>query len=250
MKVNSLETQMLEKIPEGLGHALINQRAGMENVVYNQLYREREVARIEVASPSFMFNARLPTRYTADGEGISPPLRWNKVPGGAKSVALIVEDADSPTPHPLVHAIVVGLEPTDGSLEEGALNSPNHQGIGLETGQNSFFKHAWLPPDPPPAHGEHRYVFQVFALRNGLPPGEAPGRRAFIGLVLDQAVAVGCLIGTYERPRRVDAIAASGEETERKMGSVVEPGAISASIGPDYFDAARVLSSATIAPTR
>jgi Raf kinase inhibitor-like YbhB/YbcL family protein len=212
---------MLEKLPESLGHALINQRAGMDNVVYNQLYRNRQVARLGVRSRAFVFNARLPTRYTADGDGISPPLDWDKVPQDARSVALIVEDADSPTPHPLVHAIVVGLEHTDGSIEEGALNSPNHEGIGLDMGQNSFFKHAWLPPDPPRGHGEHRYVFQVFALREGPPFSEAPGRRAFIDLVLERAIAVGCLIGTYERARHADA----NEGAEQEISLISETSA-------------------------
>jgi hypothetical protein len=31
---------MFEKLPEGVGHALINQRAGMEQVVYNHLLTE------------------------------------------------------------------------------------------------------------------------------------------------------------------------------------------------------------------
>jgi Raf kinase inhibitor-like YbhB/YbcL family protein len=193
---------MLEKLPESVGHALVNQRAGMENVVYNQLHRDRPTARLEVRSKAFVFNAQLPTRFTADGDGLSPPLEWDQVPTGTGSVVLIVEDADSPTPHPLVHAIVTGLGGSDGAIEEGALDSPNHQGVGLETGQNSFFQHAWLPPDPPRGHGEHRYVFQVFALRGGPPVPEALGRRAFIDLVLERAIAVGCLIGTYERSDR------------------------------------------------
>jgi Raf kinase inhibitor-like YbhB/YbcL family protein len=194
---------MLEKLPESLGHALVNQRAGMENVLYNQLFRLRQTARLQVRSSAFVFNARLPPRFTADGEGISPPLAWDDVPDGTASIALIVEDADSPTPHPLVHAIVVGLGGVGGSMEEGALNSPNHLGIGLEMGQNSFFKQAWLPPDPPRGHGEHRYVFQVFALGAGQPFSSTPGRREFIDVVLEHAIGVGCLIGTYERAQRV-----------------------------------------------
>jgi hypothetical protein len=193
---------MLEKLPEEIGRALINQRAGMESVVYNHLHAQRGVARLGVRSRAFAFNACLPAQYTADGEGISPPLAWDDVPGDADSIALIVEDADSPTPHPLVHAIVVDLAPKDGMLDEGALNSPNHRGVGLETGRNSFFKQAWLPPDPPRGHGEHRYVFQVFALRAGAPFSEVPGRRDFIAVILDRAIAAGCLIGTYERSQR------------------------------------------------
>jgi Raf kinase inhibitor-like YbhB/YbcL family protein len=193
---------MLEKLPESVGHALIHQRAGMENVLYNELFRRRRTARLDVRSKAFVFNGRLPTRCTADGDGISPPLDWDDVPDGTASIAMMVEDADSPTPHPLVHAIVVGLPATAGSLEEGALNRADHAG-GMEVGQNSFFRQAWLPPDPPRGHGEHRYVFQVFALQAGRPFSSVPGRREFIDAVLERAIGVGCLIGTYERAERV-----------------------------------------------
>jgi hypothetical protein len=203
---------MLEKLPESIGQALVNQRAGMENVVYNQLFRLREAARIEVRSTCFVFNGRLPIRFTADGDGVSPPLLWDTVPEGTESVALIVEDADSPTPHPLVHAIVVGLAAGSGSMQEGALNSPHHLGVGLETGQNSFLRQAWLPPDPPRGHGEHRYVFQVFALAAGAPFSEVPGRREFIEAVLDRAIGVGCLIGTYERAQSTPLEAPEADE--------------------------------------
>ncbi len=194
----SLET-MLEKLPERVGHALINQRAGMEQVVYNLLQRERTSARLSVASSAFQFNGALPGRYTADGLGVSPPLEWDAVPAGAGSIAILVEDADSPTPHPLVHAIVVDIDPAIRTLEEGALASHRHEGSGLETGPNSYLQRAWLPPDPPPGHGEHRYVFQVFALMPGPDFSSPPGRREFIETILNRALAVGCLIGTYER---------------------------------------------------
>jgi Raf kinase inhibitor-like YbhB/YbcL family protein len=206
---------MLEKLPESLGIALINQRAGMENVVYNELYRQRATARMELGSKSFVFNGKLPVRFTADGTGVSPPLHWGDAPPGTESIALIVEDADSPTPHPLVHAIVVGLG-VDEELEEAALDSKDHRGIGLTTGQNSFLRHAWLPPDPPPGHGQHRYVFQVFALPAGASFENAPGRSAFIEVILQHAIGVGCLIGTYEREQeaRVDDAALIGVAPE------------------------------------
>jgi Raf kinase inhibitor-like YbhB/YbcL family protein len=204
---------VLEKLPESVGHALLNQRAGMEKVLYNQLFRERQTARLEIRSRAFVFNGRIPKRFTADGDGISPPLEWDAVPGETASLALIVEDADSPTPHPLVHAIVFDLGGVDGSIEEGALNSPHHAGIGLATGQNSFFQQAWLPPDPPRGHGQHRYVFQMFALRAGPPFSEVPGRGEFIDVVLDRAIAVGCLIGTYEREERVASAPSEQEST-------------------------------------
>ena len=212
---------MLEKLPESLGHALIHQRAGMEQVVYNLLHRERETARLSVTSPTFVFNGTLPTRYTADGIGISPPLEWDAVPQGVGSFAILVEDADSPTPHPLVQAIVVDLASTVRALEEGSLDSPHHAGAGHETGRNSYLKRAWLPPDPPRGHGTHRYVFQVFALIEGPNFTTMPGRREFIAAVLNRAVAVGCLIGVYERsaPLKPDAELGTGIEGTAQVGA-------------------------------
>lgn len=205
---------MLEKLPESVGLALINQRAGMENVVYNELHRRRQVARLSLLSKVFMFNARLPTRFTADGDGVSPPLVWDEVPLGTHTLALIVEDADSPTPHPLVHAIVVELGNARGEMQEGALSSPEHEGLGLNTGQNSFLQHAWLPPDPPRGHGEHRYVFQLFALGAGVRVSSSPGRRAFIDMVMESAIGVGCLIGTYERATNESDVTATLSDSE------------------------------------
>jgi Raf kinase inhibitor-like YbhB/YbcL family protein len=213
---------MLEILPESIGHALIHQRAGMENVVYNLLYHERKTVRLELSSRAFAFNARIPGRYTADGDGISPPLKWDHTPAEADSLALIVEDADAPTPHPLVHAIVVDLKAEDGELEEGALNSDHHRGMGLETGRNSFFKHAWLPPDPPPGHGEHRYVFQIFALRKGPLLSQFCGRGEFIDAVLERAVGVGCVIGTYERdPKDIEEVEDAEELLETNAVAAV-----------------------------
>ncbi len=190
---------MLEKLPEGLGQALVNQRAGMDQAVYNHLHALRETARLDVSSPVFAFNGLLPKRCTADGEGISPPLNWRDCPKDAGSFAIIVEDADSPTPHPLVHAIAVDLAPEIESIPEGALNADQQPDVSFAMGSNSFFKHAWLPPDPPPGHGAHRYVFQVFALRPGAGFSKSVGRGEFIKVVLERAIAVGCLIGLYER---------------------------------------------------
>jgi Raf kinase inhibitor-like YbhB/YbcL family protein len=192
---------MLQKLPEELGHALVNQRAGMDQVVYNRVHAERDMPRLTVSSPAFAFNGRLPVRYTADGEGTSPPLAWGEVPEDAHSWAIIVEDADSPTPHPLVHAIAVDIAKEHDGLAEGALSSGD-TAPGLDIGTNSFFTQGWLPPDPPPGHGEHRYVFQVFALREGAPFSKGAGRGELVKAILDRAIAVGCLIGTYERSVR------------------------------------------------
>ena len=107
---------MLENLPDAVGHALRNQRAGLDQVMFNLVGLGHGTAALTLSSLAFADHAPLPALYTADGDGVSPPLEWSGVPKEAASLLLIVEDADAPTPHPLVHAIVVDLPPEDGAL--------------------------------------------------------------------------------------------------------------------------------------
>ena len=92
-----------------------------------------------------------------------------------------------------MHAIVAGLEPGDGALPEGAI------GEDAPAGRNSFLSHAWLPPDPPPGHGAHRYVFQLYALDHRPELGANAGRAAVVDALRGHVLAIGVLMGTYER---------------------------------------------------
>jgi Raf kinase inhibitor-like YbhB/YbcL family protein len=191
---------MFEKLPDAVGHALRDQRAGLDKIVFNQLKLGTGTAALTIRSLAFADHAPIPAIYTADGDGTSPPLEWAGVPVGAASLVLIVEDADSPTPQPLVHAIVADLQGQDGSLAEGAIDRATDNPEDATIGRNSFLKAGWLPPDPPPGHGTHRYAFQLFALSTGPGFDSPPGREAVIAMLEERAIASGLLIGTYERP--------------------------------------------------
>ena len=190
---------MLQNLPDFIGHALRDQRAGLDQIAFRRLPLRGGQGAIAVTSLAFVDHGPLPVRCTADGEGVSPPLQWTGVPESATSVVLIVEDADSPTPHPLVHAIAVGLAPDEGTLREGALADDEDAPAELRLGRNSYLQHGWLPPDPPPGHGKHRYAFQVFALGGAEPLPEAPGRETLMELLEARAIASGMIVGTYER---------------------------------------------------
>jgi hypothetical protein len=189
---------MLEKIPSPIGRALRSARPGPRELVYNHPQLTAVTERIALGSSAFAHGERIPRRYTADGAKLSPPLRWSGVPLETASLVLLIEDADSPTPKPLVHALVWDLAPNDGELAEGALPSFGSDDVeGM--GRNSFMQRAFLPPDPPPAHGLHRYAFQLFALDQLLHFERAPGRSKLLESLEGHAIAKGCLIGTYER---------------------------------------------------
>ena len=195
---------MLEKLPEAVGHLLGSQRAGIENILFNTIDLREGTAKITLTSPAFVDHAPIPSQYTADGEGLSPEIDWRGIPSSATSLALIVEDADSPTPAPLVHAIAVDIDPKRIQLNEAELQGADNAGsTGLSLGRNSYLRQAWLPPDPPPGHGVHRYAFQLFALAEGEPFDAAPGRNELVEALRRRAIASGCLIGTYTRDNRI-----------------------------------------------
>jgi Raf kinase inhibitor-like YbhB/YbcL family protein len=155
---------------------------------------------LHLASPAFANGARLPDRFTADGEGVSPPLFWTGVPQGTERLALIVEDPDAPAPAPIVHALIWDLPPREGQLREGAIRADGAGGVdGSDVGRNSFLGEGWLPPDPPMGHGEHRYAFQLFALSVGPDVGDTPGRGAVLRAMEGHVLAAGLLTGTYSR---------------------------------------------------
>jgi phosphatidylethanolamine-binding protein (PEBP) family uncharacterized protein len=192
---------MLEKLPEALGEALEAVRAGLTQTLFHAVDLRQGMAALSLGSLAFVDHGPLPEKYTADGPGLSPPLHWSGVPAGAHEVVLIVEDADSPTPMPLVHAIAHELPADeDGALAEGALGAPDEALPLVAMGLNSLLQARWLPPDPPPGHGVHRYVFQLFALGPGPALPRSPGREALSRALQQRGLASACLIGTYERP--------------------------------------------------
>ena len=53
---------------------------------------------LALTSAEFEHGGSIPRKYTCEGDDVSPPLRWDGVPGDVQSLALIVEDPDAPDP--------------------------------------------------------------------------------------------------------------------------------------------------------
>jgi Raf kinase inhibitor-like YbhB/YbcL family protein len=150
---------------------------------------------MHLRSPAFDNEQEIPSRYTHDGQDISPPLEWDDVPPGTRSLALLVEDPDAPDPaHPLrtwTHWVVVDLPPESHGLPEGA-----RVGAPAVTGLNDWDKAAYGGPAPPV--GRHHYIFKLYALDRRLDleaPTKYDLKRA---LANDVVLAEAKLVGTYE----------------------------------------------------
>ncbi len=154
---------------------------------------------MSLLSPAFLNQHAIPARHTCDGMNTSPPLSWNGVPPGTRSLALIVDDPDAPDPAApqmtFVHWVLYNIPPDTGGLEEGA--SPRDLPLAAEQGLNDWDDHTWGGPCPP--IGRHRYFFKLYALNTTLPhlrhPTKAALEQAMHGHVLEQAE----LVGLYQR---------------------------------------------------
>ncbi len=153
---------------------------------------------IRVASPAFEEGGVIPSRYTCDGEDVSPELLIEGVPGGARSIAVYVYDPDAPMGW-FTHWTLYDVRPGVGRIPEAVPPRPVVEGLGLQ-GLNDFGRVGYGGPCPPPGHGRHRYVFLVLALdtpRLQLPPGASPGE--FVEAVRGHVVAYGYTYGVYSR---------------------------------------------------
>jgi Raf kinase inhibitor-like YbhB/YbcL family protein len=151
---------------------------------------------LQLTSPAFAPGGVIPREYTADGRGVSPPLRWGSVPAGTKSLVLICEDPDAPAglfTHWLAYNLPAGLT----GLDAGVPADPALPD-GTRQGKNDFGKTGYGAPAPPRGN-PHRYVFRLSALdaRLDLEPGAV--RDEVTTAMFNHVLAEGDLTGTYGR---------------------------------------------------
>jgi len=150
---------------------------------------------IKVTSPAFDNEGMIPSKYTCDGDDVSPPLSWEGIPEGTKSIALISDDPDAPVGtwvHWVMYNIPADIQelpegvPPDEVLENGAI-----QGI------TDFRKIGYGGPCPP--SGTHRYYFKLYALDTELDLKPGGTKAELFKAMKDHILAEGQLMGKYKR---------------------------------------------------
>ena len=118
-----------------------------------------------LGSRVFRDHSPLPSRYTSDGENVSPPLDWSGPPGGVEEYALICECPQQPLPRPFVHWLIYGIQPNISQLPEG-INQDEEIEIPIlaRQGLNSWMKIGYTGPSPSPGDPPLHYFFRLFAL--------------------------------------------------------------------------------------
>lgn len=146
---------------------------------------------LQIASSAFSNNGAIPSKYTCDGDDISPSLVITGVPEGTKSLVLIMDDPDAPVGM-WDHWVVFNIPPSVSEIAEGQ----EPQGIhGKGTSGNLEYQ------GPCPPDREHRYFFKLYALDTELDLKEGVSKKevekAMENHILDRTE----LVGLYERTR-------------------------------------------------
>ncbi len=126
----------------------------------------RPAGQLSLSSPAFGRNQEVPTPYTCDGTGISPPLQWTNVPAKAAALVLFIIDDDTQLPHGGIRWIVGNIDPHSSGVAAGATPTGGIVGVNAEghTGYGSIC----------PAHAHvTRIEFILYALSRkiALSPG-------------------------------------------------------------------------------
>jgi Raf kinase inhibitor-like YbhB/YbcL family protein len=154
---------------------------------------------MQISSSAFKNQGEIPSRYTCEGDDVSPPLSWRAVPEDAVSLVLIVDDPDAPDPASprmtWVHWLLTDMPASTTGLAEAVQQLP----AGTSAGVNDFKRTSYGGPCPP--IGRHRYFFKLYALDQKMSlvkPNKAAIEAAMKGHVLARAE----LMGTYEKKGR------------------------------------------------
>jgi len=146
---------------------------------------------MHIISPEFAEGGDIPSKFTCDGEDKAPPLHWDGVPGGARSLALIVDDPDARNTwvHWLVYNLPPSVEGLPGGIKGGKIPA------GARVGINDWRRVDWGGPCPP--SGRHRYFFKLYALDTELPDLGRVSRDDVVRAMRGHVLAEASLMGGY-----------------------------------------------------
>jgi len=143
---------------------------------------------MKLTSNAFGENEAIPSRYTVDGEDVSPPLQWTDPPKETQSFALICDDPDAPA-GTWVHWVTWNIPAEERTLPEG--------GKGNSEGKNDFGKSGYGGPAPP--SGTHRYFFKLYALDTTLNLPDTTTKADLESAMKGHVLSDAQFMGTYSR---------------------------------------------------
>ncbi|MEN6375976.1 MAG: YbhB/YbcL family Raf kinase inhibitor-like protein [Smithella sp.] len=153
---------------------------------------------MKITSSVFTESSNIPSKYTCDGQDISPPLEWKDAPEGTNSFALISDDPDAPA-GTWVHWVAFNIPPTVTKLEENIKHDKEFKN-GMRQGNNDWPRIGYGGPCPP--SGTHRYYFKLYALDAMLDIKPGATKEQLLKAMKGHVLAEARLMGKYKRSGR------------------------------------------------
>lgn len=146
---------------------------------------------LQITSPAFKANQKIPGDNTCIYENTNPPLSIDGIPEGTKSLALILDDPDAPN-GTFDHWVIWNIPPTQNKIAENT--APGIEGL------NSDQQQRYIGPCPPPGK-VHRYIFRVYALDTMLGLGANSNKKDLENAIKGHVLAEGKLVGLFGRSK-------------------------------------------------
>lgn len=165
----------------------------------NLFFMMEQPMALTLSSPAFQPNAPIPSRYTCNGDNISPPLEWSGVPEETQTFVLLCDDPDVPrtlrADGMYDHWVLFNIPSFVTGLPENIKTLP----AGAIQGQNTGHKLGYTGPCPPDR--QHRYFFKLFALDTSLALPQGATKAEVVAAMQGHILAQTELMGVYEQPR-------------------------------------------------
>ena len=152
---------------------------------------------MRLASPVFSHGGDIPSKYTCDGDDVSPPIEWSDVPSDAKTLALICDDPDAPKKD-FSHWVMFNIPAQAGALPEHVA-AKQELPDGSRQGKNDFGKVGYGGPCPP--SGTHRYRFSLYAVDTELGLPAASSKKDVEAALQGHVLETATLTGAYTREK-------------------------------------------------
>jgi Raf kinase inhibitor-like YbhB/YbcL family protein len=160
-----------------------------------QLPKEGEMI-LSISSTVFQEGDRIPSKYTCQGQDVSPPLMWGESVEGTQSFVLIMDDPDAPGGI-FTHWVLFNIPSDCRDLPEGIPTQEELTSGGLQ-GKNDFRRIGYGGPCPPPGRA-HRYRFTLYALDQPVDLKAGVSKKQVLDAMQGHILAQGQLTGIYQR---------------------------------------------------
>lgn len=181
-----------------VGAFVVFQRAGAPAQLI-VIHNDTSSMSLTLTSSAFNEGERIPSRFTCDGDNMSPELHISGVPEGTQSLVLVIDDPDIPDSikrargiEKFDHWVVYNISAGTAVIAEGEV--PGTEGV------SSLGEVGYVGPCPPDR--EHRYRFKLYALSGMLHFEKAPTLDEVEFALTSMVLASTTLTGLYERIER------------------------------------------------